>query len=102
MQAKLNPDFAAELARVRVVPVLTIEDGDDAIGLARALVTGGLRVLEITLRTPAALPALRAIAQTVPEAVVGAGTVLTPMQAAAAIAAGSRFIVAPGMTPSLV
>ncbi len=102
MQAKLNPAFADILRRVRVVPVLTIEPGCDAVGLARALVAGGLLALEITLRTPAAMGAIAEIARAVPQAIVGAGTVLTPEQGDAVIKAGARFIVSPGMTPRLV
>ena len=82
----------------RVVPVLTIADLSAAIPLARALVHGGIQVLEITLRTPAAADALRAIADSVPEAIVGAGTVVDPRQAARAAAAGARFIVSPGFS----
>jgi 2-dehydro-3-deoxyphosphogluconate aldolase / (4S)-4-hydroxy-2-oxoglutarate aldolase len=89
------------LSRVTVVPVLTIEPGTDAVGLARALVAGGLDVLEVTLRTPEALAAIREIAAAVPEAIVGAGTILDPEQGAAAIRAGARFLVSPGITPRL-
>ena len=102
MPGQRQDKLIAALARVRVVPVLTIEDGDDAAGLARALVAGGLDVLEITLRTPAALAALSEIARAVPQALVGAGTVLTPEQGEHAIRQGARFIVSPGMTPRLV
>ncbi|MCL4766819.1 MAG: bifunctional 4-hydroxy-2-oxoglutarate aldolase/2-dehydro-3-deoxy-phosphogluconate aldolase [Hyphomicrobiaceae bacterium] len=102
MQHNLNPRLAEELRSVAVVPVLTIEHEETAAPLARALVAGGLRVLEVTLRTPAALAGLGRIARDVPEAVVGAGTVLTPAQAQQAIAAGARFLVSPGMTPRLV
>ncbi len=84
-----------------VVPVLVIEDAASAAPLARALVEGGLPVLEITLRTPAALDALRRIAGEVEGAVVGAGTVLTPAQAEAAARAGARFLVSPGFSPQV-
>lgn len=84
-----------------VIPVLVIEDAADAEPLARALVAGGLPVLEVTLRTPAALDAIRAMAQ-VPGGVVGAGTLLTPADVAAARAAGALFGVSPGVTPTLV
>ena len=85
-----------------VVPVVVLEDAADAVPLARALVTGGLTAIEVTLRTPAALDAIRAIAHDVPEAVVGAGTVLTPDHVAAARAAGARFLVSPGWTDRLL
>jgi 2-dehydro-3-deoxyphosphogluconate aldolase/(4S)-4-hydroxy-2-oxoglutarate aldolase len=101
MQSKLNAAFADELKPFPVIPVLTIERADTAGPLAAALVAGGLSVLEITLRTPAAIEAIRAIAARVPGAIVGAGTVLTPDHAEAAIAAGARFLVSPGITPRL-
>ena len=84
-----------------VIPVLVIEDLAHAVPLAQALVAGGLPVLEVTLRTDCAMDAIRAMAQ-VAGAVVGAGTVLTPDQMADARAAGARFAVAPGATPSLL
>lgn len=84
-----------------VVPVLVIEQEADAEPLARALVAGGVRALEVTLRTPAALPAIRRIAEAVPQAVVGAGTVLNEGDLEAAISAGARFIVSPGLTEPL-
>ena len=102
MPTRSPETFAAALARVRVVPVLTIEDGCDAVGLARALVAGGLDVLEITLRTPAAVAALGEIARALPGALVGAVTVLTPEQAETVLRHGARFIISPGMTPRLI
>jgi 2-dehydro-3-deoxyphosphogluconate aldolase / (4S)-4-hydroxy-2-oxoglutarate aldolase len=81
-----------------VIPVIVIERLADAVPLAQALVAGGVRVLEVTLRTPVALEAIRAIAQQVPGAVVGAGTIRTPDDAFAAKAAGSVFGVSPGYT----
>ena len=84
-----------------VIPVLVIEDAARAEGLARALIVGGLPVLEVTLRTPAALDAIAAMAG-VPGGVVGAGTVLTPADVEAAKAAGAGFAVAPGATPRLL
>lgn len=84
-----------------VIPVLVIETVDHAEPLAKALVAGGLPVLEVTLRTEYALDAIRIMAQ-VEGAVVGAGTVLTPEQMQAAAEAGARFAVAPGATTSLV
>jgi 2-dehydro-3-deoxyphosphogluconate aldolase/(4S)-4-hydroxy-2-oxoglutarate aldolase len=80
-----------------VVPVLTIHDAEDAVPLARALVSGGLTVLEVTLRTPAALEALRRIAVEVPEAVPAAGTVLTHGDLKRAAKAGARFAFSPGL-----
>ncbi|MDO0915375.1 bifunctional 4-hydroxy-2-oxoglutarate aldolase/2-dehydro-3-deoxy-phosphogluconate aldolase [Streptomyces sp. DT2A-34] len=85
-----------------VVPVVVIEDASDAVPLARALVTGGLPAIEVTLRTPAALDAIREIAGAVPEAVVGAGTVITPAQVTESVAAGARFLVSPGWTDVLL
>jgi len=83
-----------------VIPVLVVDRVEDAVPIARALVAGGLPALEVTLRTPAALDVIRAMAQ-VEGAVVGAGTVLNPAQLDAAMAAGARFIVSPGLTEPL-
>lgn len=85
-----------------VIPVAVLHDAADAVPLARALVAGGLPAIEVTLRTPAALDAIRAIADEVPDAVIGAGTVLTREQVDAARAAGSRFLVSPGWSPRLL
>ncbi|MEU5240148.1 bifunctional 4-hydroxy-2-oxoglutarate aldolase/2-dehydro-3-deoxy-phosphogluconate aldolase [Streptomyces lydicus] len=85
-----------------VIPVVVLDDAADAVPLARALVAGGLPAIEVTLRTPAAPTAIRAIAEEVPEAVVGAGTVLTPEHVDAAGAAGARFLVSPGWSPRLL
>lgn len=85
-----------------VIPVLVVDDAATAGPLARALVAGGLRALEVTLRTPAALDAIRAMAQAAPDAVVGAGTLLTPEDVRAAKAAGACFGVSPGWTPRLL
>jgi 2-dehydro-3-deoxyphosphogluconate aldolase/(4S)-4-hydroxy-2-oxoglutarate aldolase len=85
-----------------VIPVVVIDDAADAVPLARALVEGGLPAIEVTLRTPAALDAIRAIAAEVPEAVVGAGTVITPSGVTSAVAAGARFLVSPGWTDTLL
>ncbi|MFB8758519.1 bifunctional 4-hydroxy-2-oxoglutarate aldolase/2-dehydro-3-deoxy-phosphogluconate aldolase [Streptomyces nigra] len=85
-----------------VVPVVVVDDPSDAVPLARALVAGGLRAIEVTLRTPGALDAIRAIADAVPDAVVGAGTVLTPGQVTRSVEAGARFLVSPGWTDSLL
>jgi 2-dehydro-3-deoxyphosphogluconate aldolase/(4S)-4-hydroxy-2-oxoglutarate aldolase len=94
-------DIADIAARAPVIPVLTIERLADAVPLARALVKGGLPVLEITFRTRVALEALAAIAREVPEAIVGAGTVLDEQQVRQALGAGARFGVSPGCTPAL-
>jgi 2-dehydro-3-deoxyphosphogluconate aldolase/(4S)-4-hydroxy-2-oxoglutarate aldolase len=85
-----------------VVPVLIIEDVASAVPLARALVAGGLKAIEITLRTPAALEAIHAVANEVEGAVAGAGTVLNVAQYEAAVQAGSQFIVSPGTTQELI
>lgn len=84
-----------------VIPVIVIDRLDDAVPLARALVAGGVRVLEVTLRTPVALEAMRRIAAEVPEAVLGAGTLRSAADVEAAVAAGCRFGVSPGFTPAL-
>ena len=80
-----------------VIPVLVVEDAAHALPIARALVAGGLRVLEVTLRTPAALDVIAAM-RTVPGAIVGAGTVTNPQDLKTAIDAGAEFIVSPGLT----
>ncbi len=85
-----------------VVPVLTLQGPADGVPVARALAAGGVRVLEVTLRTDGALEAVRAIAAEVPEAIVGVGTVLEPAQFAAARAAGACFAVSPGHSPALL
>ncbi|MEO3784596.1 bifunctional 4-hydroxy-2-oxoglutarate aldolase/2-dehydro-3-deoxy-phosphogluconate aldolase [Actinocorallia sp. B10E7] len=84
-----------------VVPVVVLDDAGSAVPLARALVAGGLPVIEVTLRTEAALEGIRRIAAEVPDAVVGAGTVVTPGQVKEAAGAGSRFLVSPGCTDTL-
>ena len=93
-------DIASIMEMAPVIPVLVIEDAAHAVPIAEALVGGGLPVLEVTLRTPAALDVIRAM-KTVPGAVVGAGTVLNPAQMAEALDAGSEFIVSPGLTETL-
>jgi 2-dehydro-3-deoxyphosphogluconate aldolase / (4S)-4-hydroxy-2-oxoglutarate aldolase len=85
-----------------VIPVVTIEDAALAAPLARALLSGGVRTIEITLRTPAALDAIGAVARDVPEMVVGAGTVLNERDLAAAINAGAHYALSPGGTPALL
>jgi len=95
-------DAAPVLSISPVIPVVVIEEAAAAPLLAKALLAGGVRTIEITLRTPAALDAIRAIAQSVPEMTIGAGTVLSPDDLDAAIAAGARFALAPGATPKLM
>lgn len=102
MAAPPPPPSVFALVPAGVLPVVVVRDAADAVPLARALVAGGLGTIEVTLRTPAAPEAIRAIAAEVPEAVVGAGTVLTPEHARSAAAAGARFLVSPGWTPRLV
>jgi 2-dehydro-3-deoxyphosphogluconate aldolase/(4S)-4-hydroxy-2-oxoglutarate aldolase len=85
-----------------VIPVIVIQRLESAVGLARALVDGGVRVLEVTMRTPIALDAMRAMRDAVPEAIVGAGTITSPADLNKAIAAGAQFGVSPGATPSLL
>lgn len=85
-----------------VIPVIAIDNPDHAVPLARALVAGGIRVLEVTLRTAHGLPAIRAIAREVPDAIVGVGTLTQPGEFAAARDAGAVFGVSPGLTPALI
>jgi 2-dehydro-3-deoxyphosphogluconate aldolase/(4S)-4-hydroxy-2-oxoglutarate aldolase len=92
----------ATLRLAPVVAVVVIEDLAHAVPLARALVGGGIKAIEVTLRTPVALAAIRAIAAEVEGAVVGAGTLLTPKDLRAAQEAGARFGVSPGITPALL
>ncbi|WP_121711977.1 bifunctional 4-hydroxy-2-oxoglutarate aldolase/2-dehydro-3-deoxy-phosphogluconate aldolase [Streptomyces sp. E5N91] len=93
---------ASVLDLAPVVPVVVVDDLADAVPLARALVAGGLPAIEVTLRTPVALDAIRAIAGEVPDAVVGAGTVVTAEQVGEVVAAGARFLVSPGWTDTLL
>lgn len=85
-----------------VIPVIVIQRLESAVGLARALVDGGVRVLEVTMRTPIALDAMRAMRDAVPEAIVGAGTITRAADLNKAIAVGAQFGVSPGATPSLL
>jgi 2-dehydro-3-deoxyphosphogluconate aldolase / (4S)-4-hydroxy-2-oxoglutarate aldolase len=95
-------DLSRRLREVRVVPVIVIDDADAAIPLAAALQQGGLPCAEVTFRTAGAAEALRRMAGEFPEMLVGAGTVLTPAQAAEARDAGAKFVVAPGFNPRVV
>lgn len=90
------------LAMGPVIPVITLDTVDQAVPLARALVAGGVRLLEVTLRTAAGLDGAAAIIAAVPDAVVGIGTVLTPDDLRRSIAAGARFALSPGATPALL
>lgn len=94
--------LAALFRSARIVPVLTIERLEDAVPLARAMVAGGVRTLEVTLRTPVAVEAAKAIVADVPEAIVGIGTILNPEDLARAEALGARFGISPGATPDLL
>lgn len=85
-----------------VIPVVVLQDAAHAVPVARALVAGGVPIIELTLRTTVALESVRRIAAEVPEILVGAGTVVRPEQAAEAAAAGAQFLVSPGSTPSLL
>lgn len=95
-------DIESVLAGAKIVPVIVIDDAEKAVPLARALVSGGLPVIEVTFRTAAAASAIEKIAKELPEAVVGAGTLLTPEQVEAARNAGAVFGVAPGFDPVAV
>ncbi len=90
------------ISNIGIIPVIAIDDADKAVPLARALARGGLPAAEITFRTEAAGEAIRAVADKVPEMLVGAGTVLTPEQLDSALDAGARFIVSPGFNPDMV
>jgi 2-dehydro-3-deoxyphosphogluconate aldolase / (4S)-4-hydroxy-2-oxoglutarate aldolase len=93
-----RPSAAEVMQDAAVIPVIVLNDPAHAVPLARALVAGGIRMLEVTLRTPVALACIEAIAKEVPEAVVGAGTVRSASDAQAAAMAGARFAVSPGYT----
>ncbi|MGQ9369293.1 bifunctional 4-hydroxy-2-oxoglutarate aldolase/2-dehydro-3-deoxy-phosphogluconate aldolase [Azospirillum sp. ST 5-10] len=95
------PRLEPALTGPRVVPVLVLDDPGEAVDLAHALVAGGLRTLEVTLRTPAALACAEAIAAAVPAALVGLGTLTRPEHFAQARDAGARFLVSPGLTDRL-
>ncbi|ACT12874.1 MULTISPECIES: bifunctional 4-hydroxy-2-oxoglutarate aldolase/2-dehydro-3-deoxy-phosphogluconate aldolase [Pectobacterium] len=85
-----------------VVPVIVVNKLEHAVPMAKALVAGGVRVLELTLRTDCAIDAIRAIAKEVPDAIVGAGTVTNPEQLAAVVEAGAQFAISPGLTEPLL
>ena len=85
-----------------VVPVLVINDVEKAVPLAKALMEGGIKVLEVTLRTPAAIDVIKRIAQEVPDSLIGAGTVTNAQQLKAVVEAGAKFSISPGMTADLL
>lgn len=94
---------SADLLRIApVIPVVILDEPASAVPLARALLAGGVPVIEVTLRTPRALDVIRAVASEVPEAIVGAGTVTTPALVTEAVGAGARFLVSPGTTDRLL
>ena len=97
-----TPDIAGILADGPVIPVIVIEDVAQAVPLAKALVAGGVRVLEVTLRTDAGLESIRRMIAEVPDAIVGAGTVLTAAQLDEVARLGAAFAVSPGATPQLL
>lgn len=97
-----SAETAQLLSACPVVPVITIDRAEDAVPLARALVAGGIRAIEVTLRTPAAREAAAEIVKSVPEAIVGIGTVLTPADVATAKSLGARFLVSPGSSAELL
>ncbi len=94
-------DMIKQLYEIGLIPVIKIEDANDAVPLAKALIDGGLPAAEITFRTSCAAEAIKKITEAYPEMLVGAGTVLTCEQVDAAIAAGSKFLVSPGLNPKV-
>ena len=97
----MNSEMLKELYSIGLIPVIKIENPDDAIPLAKALIDGGLPAAEITFRTACAAEAIKNITEAYPDMFVGAGTVLTTEQVDAAIAAGSKFLVSPGLNPKV-
>ena len=95
-------EIAEKFQKFGVVPVVVLEDTKDAVPLAKALVEGGLPCAEVTFRTEAAEESIRLMAEQFPEMLVGAGTVLTTEQVDAAVGAGAKFIVSPGLNPEIV
>ena len=100
--ASRQQQLAAIFTSATVIPVLTIERVEDAVPLARALVAGGVHVLEVTLRTPVAVDAAKAMIAEVPDAVIGIGTILNADDLARAVALGAKFGISPGATPELL
>jgi 2-dehydro-3-deoxyphosphogluconate aldolase/(4S)-4-hydroxy-2-oxoglutarate aldolase len=97
----LHQDIVAELGVARVLPILVVDDADQALRVVEILLSVGLRSVELTLRTPAALRAVAAVSKRFPEAVLGVGTVLTRAQLQAVQDAGAHFAISPGITPRL-
>ncbi|WP_366657178.1 bifunctional 4-hydroxy-2-oxoglutarate aldolase/2-dehydro-3-deoxy-phosphogluconate aldolase [Fodinicurvata sp. EGI_FJ10296] len=97
-----TPTIETVMTTAPVIPVVTVTDAETAVPLAAALVRGGLPVIEITLRTPAGIEAIRRISREVPDAIVGAGTVLNARDVVAAREAGAAFGVSPGLTSALI
>ncbi|MBR7165740.1 MAG: bifunctional 4-hydroxy-2-oxoglutarate aldolase/2-dehydro-3-deoxy-phosphogluconate aldolase [Clostridia bacterium] len=95
-------DLLKQIEELRVLPVIKIQNPEDAVPLAKALIRGGLPAAEITFRTDAAEESIRRMAKACPEILIGAGTVLTCDQADRAMAAGARFLVSPGLNPKVV
>ncbi len=102
MPPAFDPELASRIESFAVVAVLVVDRAEDAVPLAGALLEGGVGVMELTLRTPVALDALRAIRKSVPTMIAGVGTILTPDQVSAAIDAGADFGVAPGTNPRVL
>src|ERR1700759_5150176 len=96
------PTAATLLEITPVIPVVVVQDAATAVPLARALRAGGVDIIEVTLRSPAALSAIDAIASALPEMLVGAGTVCSPQQALESVTAGAQFLVSPGSTDQLL
>ncbi|MFQ2093447.1 bifunctional 4-hydroxy-2-oxoglutarate aldolase/2-dehydro-3-deoxy-phosphogluconate aldolase [Aeromonas taiwanensis] len=96
------PTLLEQLALLKVIPVIAIQDADDAVALGRTLMENGMPSAEITFRTPAAAEAIRRMRQAFPQMLIGAGTVLTTAQVDQAIEAGADFIVSPGLNPRIV
>lgn len=97
-----NENLLTKLQRTGVLAVLMIDNADDAVPVAKALLAGGVDCIELTLRTPAAMEALRRVRAEVPDMTVGVGTILTPQQVQEVASAGAAFGVAPGMNPRVV
>ena len=95
-------DILDQIRQIKIVPVIVIEDPEDAVPLAGALVEGGLPCAEVTFRTPTAAESLRRITEAHPDMLVGAGTVLSPDQVDRAVGAGAKFVVSPGFNPLVV
>ena len=102
MASAFDPELSARIESFGVIAVLVVDRADDAIPLAQALLDGGVGVMELTMRTPAALDALKKIRTALPEMIAGVGTILTPDQLKAAKDAGAAFGVAPGMNPRVL